>query len=367
MNASSLQLPRRYRYRRHPRNDTPPQRVAPEVTSLASLPLSVLDLASVYEGMSHAEAIAQTIETAKVADDLGYRRFWVAEHHGMPAVASSAPAVLIGAIADATKRIRVGSGGVMLPNHSSLVIAEQFGTLVALHGDRIDLGLGRAPGTDQLTASVLRRNVGAETVDDFPNQVIELLAFFGTISPLENGIGSMPSAHPGLGDSPELWLLGSSGFSARLAGMLGLPFAFAHHFAGGDNTPLAFQLYRDSFEPSVVLREPHSMVAVAALVGETQADADRLALPNGLYFSRLRSGARPGRIPTLAEAESHDWTPAELDFVRERNSQQAIGDREHVVGRIADLATATGADEVIVVPQAPSLEVKLRTLRELVA
>jgi luciferase family oxidoreductase group 1 len=148
------------------------------VRTLNDLPLSVLDLASVYEGMSHAEAIAQTIETAKLADELGYRRFWVAEHHGMPAVASSAPAVLIGAIADATKRIRVGSGGVMLPNHSSLVIAEQFGTLVALHGDRIDLGLGRAPGTDQLTASILRRNMGIETVDDFPNPVIELLAFF---------------------------------------------------------------------------------------------------------------------------------------------------------------------------------------------
>ncbi|MEJ1230132.1 MAG: MsnO8 family LLM class oxidoreductase [Galbitalea sp.] len=207
------------------------------MTSLADLPLSVLDLASVYEGMSHAEALAQTIDTARLADDLGYRRFWVAEHHGMPAVASSAPAVLIGAIADATTRIRVGSGGVMLPNHSSLVIAEQFGTLVALHGDRIDLGLGRAPGTDQLTAAILRRNIGAESVDDFPNQWVELLAFFGTIPPLENGLGAQPSAHPGLGDSPELWLLGSSGFSAQLAGMLGLPFAFAHHFAGGREHP----------------------------------------------------------------------------------------------------------------------------------
>lgn len=335
------------------------------MTSLADLPLSVLDLASVYEGMSHAEALRQTIETARLADELGYQRFWVAEHHGMPAVASSAPAVLIGAIADATSRIRVGSGGVMLPNHSSLVIAEQFGTLVALHGDRIDLGLGRAPGTDQLTASILRRNIGAESVDDFPQQIVELLAFFGTIPPLENGLGAQPSAHPGLGDAPQMWLLGSSGFSARLAGMLGLPFAFAHHFAGGDNTPIAFQLYREAFEPSVVLSEPHAMVAVVALVADHQADADRLALPNGLYFSRLRSGARPGRIPTLAEAEAHDWTPAELGFVRERNSQQAIGDLAHVTGRIEALADATKANEVIVVPQGPSLDVKLRTLREL--
>jgi luciferase family oxidoreductase group 1 len=335
------------------------------VKSLAELSLSVLDLASVYEGMTHAEALAQTIETAQVADELGYQRFWVAEHHGMPAVASSAPAVLIGAIADATKRIRVGSGGVMLPNHSSMVVAEQFGTLVALHGDRIDLGLGRAPGTDQLTASILRRNLGAETVDDFPNQVVELLAFFGSIEPLENGLGSLPAAHPGLGDVPQMWLLGSSGFSARLAGMLGLPFAFAHHFAGGENTPLAFQLYRDNFEASSVLSEPHSMVAVAALVADSQAEADRLALPNGLYFSRLRSGARPGRIPTLAEAEAYDWSVAELDFVRTRNEQQAVGDLAHVTERIESLSESTQADEIIVVPQGPDLATKLATLRVL--
>jgi luciferase family oxidoreductase group 1 len=337
------------------------------VASLDGVPLSVLDLASVYDGMSHSEALAQTIETARVADDLGYRRFWVAEHHGMPAVASSAPAVLIGAIAAATKRIRVGSGGVMLPNHSSLVIAEQFGTLVALHGDRIDLGLGRAPGTDQLTASILRRNLGDETVDDFPNQVIELLAFFGTIPPLENGLGSMPSAHPGLGDSPDMWLLGSSGFSARLAGMLGLPFAFAHHFAGGDNTPIAFQMYRDSFEPSVILQEPHSMVAVASIVADNDAEALRLALPNALYFARLRSGARPGRIPTLAETEAHEWTQAELGFAAERAAGQAFGSLTSAQARIAELVASTRANEVIVVPQGPSLETKLRTLRDLAA
>jgi luciferase family oxidoreductase group 1 len=334
------------------------------MTSIAGRPLSVLDLASVYEGMTHAVALSQTIDTARLADELGYQRFWVAEHHGMPAVASSAPAVLIGAIAAATSRIRVGSGGVMLPNHSSLVVAEQFGTLVALRGDRIDLGLGRAPGTDQLTAAILRRNLGAETVDDFPNQVVELLAFFGLIPPLENGLGERPSAHPGLGDAPQMWLLGSSGFSAQLAGMLGLPFAFAHHFAGGDNTPLAFQLYRDGFEPNEHHSEPHSMVAVAALVADSQADADRLALPNGLYFSRLRSGQRPGRIPSLAEAEAHDWTPAELEFVRERNAHQAIGTLEHATSRIAALVESTGADEVIVVPQGPDLATKLRTLTD---
>ncbi len=332
-----------------------------------TIPLSVLDLASVYEGMSNAEALQQTIEIAKVAESSGYRRFWVAEHHGMPAVASSAPAVLIGAIAAATSTIRVGSGGVMLPNHSSLVVAEQFGTLTALHGDRIDLGLGRAPGTDQLTSSILRRGAGAESVDDFPNQVVELLAWFGTIPPLENGIGSRVVATPGLGDSPEIWLLGSSDFSARLAGLMGLPFAFAHHFAGGPNTLRAFEMYRSSFTPSVILREPHSMVAVSTLIADTTAEAERLALPNSLMFVRMRQGVRPGRIPSLADAEAYPWTEAELQWVAERNSHQAIGDLAHVTGQIDALVEATGADEVIVVPQGPDLATKSRTLRELAA
>jgi luciferase family oxidoreductase group 1 len=335
------------------------------VTDLET-PLSVLDLASVYEGSTNAQAVADTIATAQEAERLGYERFWVAEHHGMPGVASSAPAVLIGAIAAATKTIRVGSGGVMLPNHSSLVIAEQFGTLVALHGDRIDLGLGRAPGTDQLTAAVLRRNIGSESVDDFPNQVIELLAWFGLVEPLENGIGSRIVAVPGLGDAPNLWLLGSSGYSAQLAGRLGLPFAFAHHFAGGDQTPQAFELYRSRFEPSVWLEEPHSMVAVAAVVGDDAADAERIALPNALQMMRLRAGA-PGKVPTLEEAEAYPWTDAERAWVSERHVHQAIGDLDHVTGSIGKLVAATGADEVIVVPQGASLEPKLRTLRDLAA
>lgn len=329
--------------------------------------LSVLDLASVYEGMSHGEALRQTIATAQAAERLGYRRFWVAEHHGMPAIASSAPPVLIGAIAAATSSIRVGSGGLMLPNHSSLVVAEQFGTLAALHGDRIDLGLGRAPGTDPLTTSVLRRGATGETVDDFPNQVIELLAWFGTIPPLDNGIGSRVIAVPGLGDSPEMWLLGSSDFSARLAGMMGLPFAFAHHFAGGPNTRIAFETYRAAFTPSVVLQKPHSMVAVSALVADSAAEADRLMLPGNLGFVRMRQGALPSRIPTLAEAEAHQFTINEREWITERNSQQAIGDLAHVKQRIADLVDVTQADEVIVVPQGPDFETKVRTLTELAA
>ncbi len=330
------------------------------------IPLSVLDLASVHGTASHAEALADTLSIARTADRLGYHRFWVAEHHGMPGVASSAPAVLIGAIANATERIRVGSGGVMLPNHASLVIAEQFGTLVALHGDRIDLGLGRAPGTDPVTAMALRR-AASETADTFPQQVLELLAYFGTIAPLENGIGSAVVAIPGLGDSPELWLLGSSGFSAQLAGMMGLPFAFAHHFAGGEATLTAFDLYRRSFQPSVVLNEPHSMVAVAALAAGTTEEAERLALPNSLFSVRLRYGHRPSRLPTLEEAEAHAWTDAERVFVDERNALQAIGSVDEVRDRLRLLRAETGADEVMVVPQGPDAATKVATLEALQA
>jgi len=337
------------------------------MTSFTDIPLSVLDLATVRAGMTNAEALAQTIEAARVADELGYRRFWVAEHHGMAAVASSAPAVLIGAIAAATRRIRVGSGGVMLPNHSSLVIAEQFGTLVALHGDRIDLGLGRAPGTDGLTARMLRRSVANETADDFPEQVVELLALFGIIPPLENGIGGSVVAVPGLGDAPLLWLLGSSGFSAQLAGMMGLPFVFAHHFAGSAETPRAFELYRQRFTPSAVLDEPLAMVSLSALVADDAEEAARLALPNNLWAVRLRQGGRPGQVPTLAEAEAHPWSAGELAFAAERNAQQAIGTTDHARDRIAALVGATGANEVIVAPQGPDLDSRLRTLTDLAA
>ena len=330
-----------------------------------TVPLSVLDLASVYEGMSNADALAHTIDTARVADAEGFRRFWVAEHHGMDAVSSSAPAVLMSAIASATPRIRVGSGGVMLPNHSSLVIAEQFGTLVALFGDRIDLGLGRAPGTDGLTARVLRRNIQNETENDFPQQVLELLAFFGITAPLANGLGSTITAVPGLGDAPAMWLLGSSGYSAQLAGMLGLPFVFAHHFAGTDQTPQVFDLYRASFREGGVLETPYAMVSVATLVGADSADAERLALPNNLWTLRLFRGGRPGRVPTQAAAEAYDWTSTDRAFAETRNASQAVGDLDRVTARVDELCAATGADEVLLVPQGGSTDVKLATLRAL--
>lgn len=335
------------------------------MTFADNIPLSVLDLASVFDGMTNRDALLQTIETAKIADETGYTRFWVAEHHGMAAVASSAPAVVIGAIAAATERIRVGSGGVMLPNHSSLVIAEQFGTLVALHGPRIDLGLGRAPGTDGFTARLLRRNLAEETADDFPQQVVELLAFFGIIPPRENGVGSRVIAVPGLGDAPLMWLLGSSGFSAQLAGMLGLPFAFAHHFAGGVDTPRAFEIYRESFTPSEVLDAPHAMISVGTLVADDGEQAAELALPGNLWALRLRQGGRPGQVPSVQETLDHPWTPAEIAFVADRNAQQAVGSLDEVRSRITSLVEQTGANEVLVVPQGSDLSAKERTLRDL--
>src|SRR6202050_1627592 len=219
------------------------------------VPLSVLDLATVATGSNPAQALRETVRMSTAVEGLGYTRLWVAEHHGMPAVASSAPAVLIGHLANATTPRRVGSGGVMLPNHAPLVIAEQFATLEALHPGRIDLGLGRAPGTDHVTARALRRtlDLGADT---FPNDVVELIKY---LLP-SDGVPAPPFANPGSGYLPEMWLLGSSTFSAQLAGILGLSFSFAYHFAP-QQMDAALAAYRANFQPSIVLGEPHVMVA----------------------------------------------------------------------------------------------------------
>ena len=219
----------------------------------------MLDLAPVGSGSDPSEAVQATIALARRADELGFTRFWVAEHHNMPGIASSAPAVLIGAIAAATREIRVGSGGVMLPNHAPLVVAEQFGTLAALHPGRIDLGLGRAPGTDQLTASALRRSL-ALGADDFPEQLGELGSFLAGSWPDDHPYGRI-RAVPHAAQTPPIWLLGSSMYSAELAGMLGLPFAFAHHFAGTHTVP-ALQTYRRAFQPNAALAAPYAMVTV---------------------------------------------------------------------------------------------------------
>lgn len=310
------------------------------------MPLSLLDTSPVASGRTPADALTETLDIAVLADELGYHRYWVAEHHGMPGGASSAPPVLIGAIAARTRSIRVGSGGVMLPNHAPLAVAEQFGTLEALYPGRIDLGLGRAPGSDQLTALALRRwqaSRPGEDADDFTPRLAELLAFF------DGDFGDHPFARivatPARGYQPSVWLLGSSDFSARLAGELGLPFAFAHHFSG-HGVVAAADVYRSSFSPSAVLDAPHLLVTASVVVAETEARALELAAPIGLFFARLRSG-QPGLWPSAADVAAYPWTAAERSMADERIASVLAGTGEQVRDRLLDLAAATGADELM--------------------
>src|ERR1019366_1385613 len=274
------------------------------------IPLSVLDLATVATGSTPAQALRETTEMSRIVERLGYHRLWVAEHHGMSAVASSAPAVLIAHLADATSTLRIGAGGVMLPNHSPLVVAEQFGTLEALHPGRIDLGLGRAPGTDPQTARALRRaaDLGADT---FPDDVVELISY---LLPRE-GRPSYPFATPGSGYLPEVWLLGSSPFSAQLAGMLGLPFSFAYHFAP-NLLDEALALYRSSFTPSILLENPKVMVAVSVICAPSDDEAEWLSGSTAISILQRRSG-HVGLLASPNEAERHPFTPAEREIVKE--------------------------------------------------
>jgi luciferase family oxidoreductase group 1 len=309
------------------------------------VPLSVLDLAPVGEGSDPGHALRQSLILAAEAERWGYRRYWVAEHHNMPGIASSSPAVLLAHAAGVTSTIRLGSGGVMLPNHASLTVAEQFGMLEALHPGRIDLGIGRAPGTDPLTAAALRRSRRALTVDDFPDQLIELMGYFDGDLPEDHPFSRI-TAVPGLGHRPQLWLLGSSDYSARAAGLLGLPFSFAHHFAAGNTGP-AIAAYRNAFRPSDGLAGPYLMLGVNVVCAETDERARWLAAPGVLAFLRLRSG-RPGRYPTPEEAADYRFTPAEKEMVRSWTSSHVVGSPETVRHGLADLVASTGADELIV-------------------
>jgi luciferase family oxidoreductase group 1 len=310
-----------------------------------AVPLSVLDLAPVPDGGSAAEALRATTDLAQQAERLGYHRFWVAEHHNMPGIASSAPPVLIGHIADATTTMRVGSGGVMLPNHVSLVVAEQFGMLEALHPGRIDLGIGRAPGTDQVTAAALRRSPEALSADDFPDQLMDLLGWFTGRWP-ENHPFARITAVPGHGNLPAMWLLGSSGYSAQLAGLLGLPFAFAHHFSAANTLP-ALALYRQHFRPSATLEHPYAMVAAAVICAETDERARFLAGSGALSFLRLRAG-RPGPVPSPQEAADYPYNELERAFIEDRLATQIVGSPGTVERGITDLLEATQADELMI-------------------
>ena len=308
------------------------------------IPLSVLDLSPVTTGSSGPQALRNSIDLGRLADRLGFTRYWVAEHHNMPGIASSAPAVLIGHIAGATKSIRVGSGGVMLPNHAPLVVAEQFGMLEALHPGRIDLGIGRAPGTDQVTASALRRTAEI-SADGFPEDLGELIAFFHGTFPEDHPYRRI-TAVPARGNVPELWLLGSSGYSAQVAGLLGLPFAFAHHFSAANTLP-ALALYRKHFRPSDVLDRPYAMVAAAVVCAETDERARFLAGSGALSFLRLRSG-RPGPLPSPEEAAAYPYNEMERAFIEDRLATQIIGAPDTVQRGIADLVDATQADELMI-------------------
>jgi luciferase family oxidoreductase group 1 len=326
------------------------------------VPLSVLDLAPVVSGSTSAAALHNTLELAKQVERLGYTRFWLAEHHNMPGIASSAPAVLIGAVAAATSTLRVGSGGVMLPNHPPLVVAEQFGMLEGLYPGRIDLGLGRAPGTDPRTADALRRSTAPLSADDFPQQLGELLAYFGDDpeAPKDGQLHAVPAA----GNQPPVWLLGSSLYSAQLAGLLGLPFAFAHHFSA-ENTLPAARAYRSNFQPSETLQEPYLLIAAGVWAAADDERARYLAAPSALQFLRLRQG-RPGRLPTPEQAAEHPYTEMEQLIIGDRLDGQIIGGPDTVRRGIEELLAATGADELMITTSMHSFADRLHSY-ELVA
>jgi len=341
----------------------------------APAPLSVLDLVTVGVGSTATDALRTSVGLARLTESRGFHRFWVAEHHSMPAVASSSPAVILGHLAAHTSRIRLGSGGVMLPNHAPLVIAEQFGTLEAMAPGRIDLGLGRAPGTDGATAAALRRSEQLnESADDFPQQLAELIRFLDDDFPdghpyrrIHAVPGPVQATSPGGVQSPHrppVWLLGSSGFSARLAGALGLPFAFAHHFSAHNTIP-ALDLYRESFQPSAVLDAPYALIGVSALATDDEHEARRQVKATGLNMVRLRTG-RPGLFPSPEEAEAHQFSAMEQEFVDSWAANIVHGGADEVRAGLDDLHKRTGADELMLTSHAHRGELRLRSY-ELIA
>ncbi len=302
------------------------------------IPLSILDLAPVCEGSDASQAFAHTLDLARHAERLGYTRYWLAEHHNMPGIASAATAVLIGHVAGGTATIRVGSGGVMLPNHAPLQVAEQFGTLASLYPGRIDLGLGRAPGTDQATARALRRY--HDSADAFPQDVQELLYYFEPAEP-----GQPVRAVPGAGLDVPVWLLGSSLFGARLAARLGLPYAFASHFAP-DALDHALALYRREFTPSRRLARPYAMLGVNVVAAPTEAEARRLFTTLQQSFVNLRRG-RPGLIPPPIDDIEAYWTPAERIGVEQALACSVVGDPDQVRAGLAAFVERHRPDELM--------------------
>jgi luciferase family oxidoreductase group 1 len=323
-----------------------------------TVPLSVLDLAGVATGQSSADALRATASLAQLADRLGYRRFWVAEHHNMPMVASTSPPVLIAHLAGVTRQIRLGSGGVMLPNFPPLVVAEQFAMLEALHPGRIDLGIGRAPGTDPRTAAALRRSTDQLGADDFPQHLLDLLGLLGD-ERAGDGLASGFSATPAADSVPPVWLLGSSGYSAQVAGHLGLPFAFAHHF-GSRHTEAAMELYRSGFTPSPVLDRPYAIVTASVIAADDAEEAAWLAGP-----SRVSAiGLRTNRLAPIVTPEEAERLLAGIDDPRlsSLRGTQVTGTGEQVAERLRTLVMRTGADELMVTATAHDGAVRERSL-----
>jgi len=323
---------------------------------LQDIPLSVLDLAPIVAGGTASDSLRNSLDLARRAESLGYKRFWLAEHHNMPGIASSATSVVIGHVAAGTRTIRVGSGGIMLPNHAPLVIAEQFGTLESLFPGRIDLGLGRAPGSDQLTARALRRNAGSDG-QDFPERLRELRAYFRPDP--DTMASSRIRAIPGEGLDIPIWLLGSSGFSAQLAGELGLPFAFASHFAPDYLLP-ALELYRSRFRPSDALKEPYAMVGVNVIAAETDEEARRLATSQQQAFLNLIRGRTGPLLPPVDDMDEL-WSPHEKEIVTQQLSFTIAGSKDTIRERLEDIYARTGADEFIVAAQIYDHRARLRS------
>jgi luciferase family oxidoreductase group 1 len=304
------------------------------------IPLSILDLSPIPEGSEAGQALRNSADLARHAEALGYNRYWMAEHHNMPGIASAATAVALAHVAAATSTIRIGAGGIMLPNHAPLMVAEQFGTLAALHPGRVDLGLGRAPGSDQRAAMAIRRNLGGD-VDDFPRDVMELMAYFEPAQP-----GQPLRAVPGEGLDVPVWILGSSTYGAQLAAALGLPYAFASHFAPGQMREAA-AIYRERFKPSARLAKPHVMLGVNIFAAPTDAEARFLFTSLQQSFLNLRRG-RPGKLPLPVEDMEGRLDPHGRAMLEHALACSIVGGPETVRQGLWDFIAETGADELMV-------------------
>ncbi|MBW7982767.1 luciferase-like monooxygenase [Enterobacillus tribolii] len=328
------------------------------MTTPSAIPFSVLDLSPIPLGMCAGDAFQRSLELAQHAETWGYNRYWLAEHHNMTGIASAATSVLIGFIAGGTRHIRVGSGGIMLPNHAPLVIAEQFGTLESLYPGRIDLGLGRAPGTDQRTMMALRRDLRGD-IDNFPRDVAELQQYFAEVQP-----GQPVQAVPGQGLHVPIWLLGSSLYSAQMAARMGLPFAFAAHFAP-DMLFQALSLYRENFIPSAVLNAPYAMVCVNVIAADSERDARFLFTSMQQQFINLRRG-QPGPLPAPVENIDALWSAGEQCGVEQSLRMSVVGDRQQVKQGLERLLRETQVDEVMVNGQIFDQQARLASFKTVI-